>query len=72
MTYQSTCRTPQECVDRNTKFGIQILDSNNVALHRSAWIEISLFACCYAVMIVALHRSAWIEILSSIKASQSS
>ncbi len=37
---QLSCRTPQECVDRNKAGGFRYLDTI-VALHRSAWIEIS-------------------------------
>ena len=33
-----------------------------VALHRSAWIEIGMYANGEEVSVVALHRSAWIEI----------
>ena len=54
-------RTPQECVDRNLYNILQIKNAD-VALHRSAWIEIVKVMPLVSAPIVALHRSAWIEI----------
>ena len=48
-------------MDRNALDTLQLLQPN-VALHRSAWIEILLHLTLLLLFIVALHRSAWIEI----------
>ena len=61
---QNLGRTPQECVDRNISTSVFSRVPSTVALHRSAWIEISGLSALYSTAFVALHRSAWIEIFS--------
>ena len=64
------CRTPCECVDWNINSSCLWCYWRKVALHVSAWIEISSKSTSLlSIKWVALHVSAWIEILAKTYAS---